>query len=65
MDWMAKVREVLRLDEEELSLWREIAAEEPNPGVRALIKVMLDREKEEMEDLRALLRYDPYAEKAE
>lgn len=60
MDWMERIREVLRLDEEELALWRDIAAEEVNPHVRAIIRAMVERERMEMEDLRMLLRRGDY-----
>ncbi|MBC7341857.1 MAG: hypothetical protein H5U02_05330 [Clostridia bacterium] len=57
MSWTDPLRKVLRLDEEELSLWPRIAAAEPSEGVRGIIQVMIEREKREMEDLRAMIRH--------
>ncbi|MGB9661225.1 MAG: hypothetical protein ACPL5F_04310 [Moorellaceae bacterium] len=55
MHWREKIRAVLRLNEEEISLWSRIAASEPNPAVRSIIQMMVEHEKQEMEQLRCLL----------
>ncbi|MDN5344471.1 MAG: hypothetical protein PWQ18_582 [Clostridia bacterium] len=72
MYWLDKLRQVLRLDEEELTLWPEIAATAP-PGVKQIIDSMLEREKKEMDDIKKILQmyggapgypgpYDSFAE---
>lgn len=55
MHWREKIRAVLRLNEEEISLWSSIAAAEPSSAVRGIIQMMLEHEKQEMEQLRCLL----------
>lgn len=55
MHWIDKIRMVLRLNEEELSLWSKIATTEPSPAVRSIIHMMIEHEKKEMEQLRSLL----------
>lgn len=55
MHWIDKIRAVLRLNEEELSLWSKIAAAEPSRALRGIIHIMIEHEKEEMEQLRSLL----------
>ncbi|QGP93602.1 hypothetical protein MGLY_30220 [Neomoorella glycerini] len=72
MHWLDKLRQVLRLDEEELTLWPEIAATAPE-GVKQIINSMLEREKKEMEDIKKILHMyggapgypDPYSGFAE
>lgn len=55
--WRDYVRRVIRLDEEELELWRRIAGM-VSPCCRRIIEMMIKGEEEEMEALRALCRED-------
>ncbi|GEA15659.1 MAG: hypothetical protein PWR22_1397 [Moorella sp. (in: firmicutes)] len=72
MHWLDKLRQVLRLDEEELTLWPEIASTAPE-GVKQIINSMLEREKKEMDDIKKILQMygstpgysDPYSGFAE
>ncbi|MBC7345523.1 MAG: hypothetical protein H5U03_08925 [Clostridia bacterium] len=62
MDWAERVRAVLRLDEEELALWPEIASYEPSEHVKAIIRMLIENERATMEEMRALVRnYGRYA----
>ncbi|AFV12410.1 deleted [Thermacetogenium phaeum DSM 12270] len=53
--WQDYVRRVLRLDEEEVELWRRIAGMVP-ADCGAVLQMMIQSEREEMEALRSLLR---------
>ncbi|NPV29195.1 MAG: hypothetical protein HPY58_05935 [Firmicutes bacterium] len=53
--WHHEVRQVLRLDEEELALWERIAESVPTHHLRHMIRMMIRREQEEMAMLRMLL----------
>ncbi|MDH7577282.1 MAG: hypothetical protein QHH75_05510 [Bacillota bacterium] len=57
--WHDEVRRVLRLDEEEIAFWERIAEQVPTRALRQAIRMMIRREREEMETLRGLLR-DPH-----
>jgi hypothetical protein len=52
--WQDYVRQVLRLDEEEIELWNRIAGAVQTDCGR-IIQMMIRREREEMESLRSLL----------
>lgn len=53
--WRDHIKNVLRLDEEEISLWERIAERVHTHHLRHIIKMMIRREKEEMDTLRMLL----------
>ncbi|BCV21370.1 hypothetical protein [Moorella sp. Hama-1] len=79
MDWWDKIRRVLELDQTELALWAEIAAGAPSEKLRVIIRAMMDRERDEMRTLQAILSshggwypgpegppgYTPYSEKGQ
>ncbi|HHW41320.1 MAG TPA: hypothetical protein GXX19_09270 [Syntrophomonadaceae bacterium] len=53
--WRDHIKNVLRLDAEEIPLWERIAESVPTHHLKHIIRMMIRREKEEMDSLRMLL----------
>ncbi len=53
--WRDHIKHVLKLDAEEIPLWERIAESVPTHHLKHVIRMMIRREKEEMDSLRMLL----------